>query len=115
MATRIEQARQDLYEGDFYTWARAQAALLRAGRYEELDLQHLIEEVDDLGESLYRSVRSRARTIIEHLLKLEYLPAREPRNLWYDTIAVQRVDLEDDLRPSLRARVETEVPRQYGR
>jgi hypothetical protein len=115
MATRIKEWRTGPYEADFYAWAREQAALLRAGRYEELDLEHLIEEVDDLGESLYRSVRSRVRTIIEHLLKLEHSPARDPRNLWHDTIAAQRSDLEDDLTRSLRTRIEAELPKQYGR
>ena len=78
MATRIKPTTEQLYEQDFYAWAKAQADLLRAGRYADLDLEHLIEEVDDLGESLRRSVRSRIRTIIEHLLKLEHSPAREP-------------------------------------
>jgi hypothetical protein len=115
MATRIKQATKPLYEADFYVWSREQAALLRAGRYEELDLQNLIEEVDDLGLSLYRSVRSRVRTIIEHLLKLEHSPAGGPRDLWRDTIAVQRADLEDDLTASMRARIEAELPKQYER
>jgi hypothetical protein len=115
MATQIREATKPVYEADFYAWAREQAGLLRAGRYEELDLQNLIEEVDDLGISLYRSVRSRARTIIEHLLKLQHSPAEGPRSLWHDTIAVQRADLEDDLTPSLRARIEAELPKQYNR
>lgn len=115
MAMRIKEATKPLYETDFYAWAREQAALLRAGHYEELDLQNLIEEVDDLGLSLYRSVRSRVRTIIEHLLKLEHSPAPGPRSLWQDTILVQRADLEDDLTASLRARIEAELPKQYER
>jgi Domain of unknown function DUF29 len=115
MATRTKEAIRPVYEADFYVWAREQAELLRAGRYGELDLQNLIEEVDDLGLSLYRSVRSRVRTIIEHLLKLEHSPARRPRDLWHDTVAVQRADLEDDLTVSLRARMEAELPKQYER
>ena len=38
--------------------SKAQADLLRARRFGDLDLEHLIEEVDDLGESLYRSARA---------------------------------------------------------
>jgi hypothetical protein len=86
MPTRVRTPSSDLYEQDFYAWAREQATLLRAGRFEELDLAHLTEEVDDLGDSLYRSVRSRIRTIIEHLLKLQHSPAAEPRGLWLDTV-----------------------------
>jgi hypothetical protein len=115
MATRVRTRSSDLYEQDFYAWAREQATLLRAGRYDELDLEHLTEEVDDLGASLYRSVRSRVRTIIEHLLKLEHSPSAEPRGLWRDTIDAQRADLEDDLTASLRRRLRAELPKQYLR
>lgn len=115
MATRVRTRSSDLYEQDFYAWAREQATLLRAGRYDELDLEHLSEELEDLGGSLYRSVRSRIRTIIEHLLKLEHSPAAEPRGLWRDTIHAQRADLEDDLTASLRRRLRSELPKQYAR
>jgi Domain of unknown function DUF29 len=115
MATRVRTRSTDLYEQDFYAWAREQATLLRAGRFDELDLEHLTDEVEDLGGSLYRSVRSRLRTIIEHLLKLEHSPAAEPRGLWLDTIHAQRADLEDDLTASLRRRLRSELPKQYLR
>jgi hypothetical protein len=115
MATRVRTRSGDLYEEDFYAWTREQATLLRAGRYDELDLEHLTEEVEDLGGSLYRSVRSRVRTIIEHLLKLQHSRAAGPRGLWRDTIHAQRADLEDDLTASLKRRLRSELPRQYLR
>jgi hypothetical protein len=115
MATRVRTSSSDLYRQDYYAWSREQVTLLRAGRFDELDLEHLTEEVEDLGASLYRSVRSRVRTIIEHLLKLEYSPATEPRGLWRDTIDAQRADLEDDLTASLRRRLRAELPKQYLR
>jgi hypothetical protein len=115
MATRIKPTSKPLYEQDFYAWSKAQAALLRAGRFADLDLEHLIEEVDDLGESLKRSVRSRLRTIIEHLLKLEHSPAQAPRGGWCDTILTQRSDLLDELTPSIRREVEAALPDLYDR
>ena len=115
MATRVKPTAAHLYEQDFYAWAKAQADLLRAGRYADLDLEHLIEEVDDLGEFLRRSVRSRIRTILEHLLKLEHSPAREPRGGWYDTILAQRGDLFDELTASIRREVEATLPDLYDR
>jgi hypothetical protein len=111
VATQIKSAAADLYESDFHAWAKAQAGLLRAGRFGELDLGHLIEEVDDLGESLYRSARSRIRTIMEHLLKLEHSPARDPLAGWVETVMTQRSDLEDELTASLRPRIEQALPR----
>jgi hypothetical protein len=71
--------------------------------------------VDDLGESLKRSVRSRIRTIIEHFLKLEHSPAHDPRGRWYDTVLAQRSDLLDELTPSVRHEVELALPDLYER
>ena len=102
MATRIKTRADNLYEQDLYAWSRAQADLLRAGRFAELDLEHLIEEIEDVGGSLYREVRSRVRTIMEHLLKLEHSPAAEPRAIWERTIRTQRARPRgrSDARPS---------------
>jgi Domain of unknown function DUF29 len=115
MATRIKPTTEHLYERDFYAWAKAQEDLLRAGRYSDLDLEHLIEEVEDLGASLKRSVRSRIRTIVEHLLGLEHAPARDPRAGWYDTVLAQRSDLLDELTASIRCEVELGLPDLYDR
>ncbi len=40
------------YEEDFYLWVERQADLLRKGRFRDLDLAHLIEEVEDFGINL---------------------------------------------------------------
>lgn len=115
MATRVQRASHRLYDEDFFAWSRQQAELLRSGSFADLDLAHLIEEVEDLGESLYRSVRSRVRTIMEHLLKLQHSPASDPRNSWRETIRTQRADLDEDLTPSLRPRIEASLPRLYAK
>ena len=47
MATRIKRAAKDLYEADFYVWAQDQAELLRERRFDDLDLTHLVDEVED--------------------------------------------------------------------
>lgn len=72
MATRLQPPPEDRYATDPYAWALEQAAHLRARRFGELDLENLAEEVEDLAGAMRRSVRSRVRTIIEHLLKLEH-------------------------------------------
>jgi hypothetical protein len=115
MATRIKRPKTDLYETDFYAWSLEQAALLRARRFDDLDLDRLIEEVEDLGASLQRSARSRIRTIIEHLLKLQHSPAIDPRPGWYDTIVAQRDDLVDELTATLRNIVASELPSDFER
>ena len=68
-----------------------------------------------MGASLHRSARSRIRTIIEHLLKLQHSPAIDPRPDWYDTIVAQRDDLVDELTASLRNIVASELPTDFER
>jgi hypothetical protein len=114
MATRFKSRADDLYEQDLYAWSRVQADLLRAGRFAELDLEHLIEEIEDVGGALKRSTRNRIRTIIEHLLKLEHSPATEPRAGWRATVRTQRVRLRDVLTPTLRREVESELAELYA-
>jgi hypothetical protein len=102
-----------LYEEDFYLWAERQAELLRKGRFRDLDLAHLIEEVEDLGANLRNAVTSRTREIILHLLKLQYSPAVEPRGGWRESLGKQRDDLELEITPSLRRHLVAELEKIY--
>ena len=64
-----------LYDTDFSAWADKTAQLLAKRRFEEVDLDALIEEVEGLGISQRREYRSYLLRIIEHLLKWTYAPA----------------------------------------
>jgi hypothetical protein len=113
MAVQVKARSSDLYEQDLYAWSEVQADLLRRRRFSELDLEHVVEEIEDVGGSLYREVRSRVRTIMEHLLELEHGIATEPRAGWERTIRRERADLAEDLTPSLRPRIEGGLARFY--
>ena len=113
MATNVEAARERLYEDDFYAWTRQQAALLRAGRFAALDLDHLIEAILEAGDMQREAVLSNARVVIEHLLKLAHSPAQEPRNGWRATVREHRARLELGLSPQLRQALQDELPRVY--
>lgn len=114
MATKVERITEHLYEEDFYVWAERQAELLRARRFDDLDLEHLIEEVEDLGASLKSSVLNNSRVVMEHLLKLQHSPATEPRNKWRATVREHRRRVQADLTPSLRRALEEELHALYG-
>ena len=86
MAVQVKARSSELYEEDLYAWSEVQADLLRRRRFAELDLEHVVEEIEDVGGSLYREVRSRIRTIMEHFLKLEHSATTEPRAGWERTI-----------------------------
>jgi Domain of unknown function DUF29 len=111
MATRPTA---DLYDEDFYVWTEVQADLLRARRFEALDLDNLIEEVEGLGDAKKSAVLSNATVIVEHLLKLQYSPAQDPRSSWIDSVLEHRNRLEFDLTPQLRQILDDELPRVYA-
>jgi hypothetical protein len=104
----------DLYEADFPLWAERQAALLRARRFDELDLDNLIEEVEDLSRRERDTVESHAETILEHLLKLAHSPATRPRRGWSVTVDKQRAKLGRKLTTTLRSHLESELPALYA-
>ncbi|MGB5832086.1 MAG: DUF29 domain-containing protein, partial [Thiohalocapsa sp.] len=56
-----------LYETDYAAWARCQRELLRTGRYSELDIEHLLEELSDMGKSERRELESRLLILLAHL------------------------------------------------
>ena len=51
--------------------------------------------------------------IVEHLLRLQYSPAQDPRSGWIDSVLEHRNRLEYDLTPRLRQILEDELPRVY--
>jgi hypothetical protein len=97
-----------LYEEDFVRWTEQQSSALRdavrAGTNLPLDWENLAEEIECLGASQRRELRSRLAVILEHLMKLEHSPAIDPRTGWMDTINRERLNIEDLLQdsPSLR-------------
>src|SRR5215471_15258146 len=64
-----------LYEEDFYAWTQQQAELLRRlpTISNELDIEHIAEEIEDLGRSDLRAAQSLCERSIEAKLDL---PAR---------------------------------------
>jgi hypothetical protein len=104
-----------LYEADFYLWVERQAELLRKSRFRDLDLAHLIEEVEDLGASQRNEVFGRSQRIMQHLLKLQFSPATEPRAGWEHTVDDQRDRLELTITASLRAELERTLAERYAR
>jgi hypothetical protein len=113
MATRVKARPAELHAADNYLWALSQAEALRAERLEDLDLAHLAEELEGLAIATRSAVRSRIRTIVEHLLKLQHSPAADPRPGWRRTVRVQRSGLRDDLTPTLRRQLESDLAELY--
>jgi Domain of unknown function DUF29 len=45
-----------LYDRDFFEWTWQVARLLREGRFSEVDVEHLAEEIEDVGKIDQRGV-----------------------------------------------------------
>lgn len=91
------------YEADVVAWAQEQAALLRAGRFSEIDIANIAEEIEDVGKSEKRELASRMAVLLAHLLKWKFQPARRGSS-WQRTIREQRkaLGLHIKATPSLK-------------
>ncbi len=92
------------YTTDFNLWAQQTAQLLRERRWQEIDLEYLIEEVEDLGKSERRGISSQLTRLLLHLLKWQYQPQRRSDS-WLDSITDARTQIELAIQdsPSLKS------------
>ena len=113
-ASVVEPTVKDLYEQDFFEWTARNAELLRAGRFAEADLEHIAEEIEDMGKSERRELESRLSVLLNHLLKWRFQPNRRGRS-WQATIRIQRTELLRLLAdmPSLRPDLREQLPQVY--
>jgi hypothetical protein len=89
----------NLYDTDFVAWADEQAMLLRKRRFELLDLDNLIEEVEDLAGNNRRALGSALRIVLLHLLKWKYQPERRTDS-WMESIDEHRSRIDEYLEQS---------------
>jgi hypothetical protein len=103
------QSLKELYEKDFYLWVQENLKLLKNKELDLVDWENLVEEIEDMGKSLFRSVRSHMSTIMEHLYKWEnFRYGPEIGYDWIETITNARRELEyifEDS-PSLRVKAQ---------
>jgi len=102
------------YEDDLYAWALKNADLLRQGRFAEIDVDNIAEELESMGRSECRQLANRLEVLMAHLLKWRYQPARRG-NSWRYTIEEQRRKVRKLLKdsPSLKPLLEREVEDVY--
>lgn len=102
------------YATDFCAWVTEQAEHLRAQRWEALDLENLIEELDTLGRSERNALWSHLRILLLHLLKWRYQPERRTRS-WRGNITRARQNVARRLQqPSLRRELPGFITEAYA-
>jgi hypothetical protein len=103
------------YEEDFYAWTMEQARLLRAGEFSAIDVENIAEEIEGMGRSDRREIKSCLIVLLAHLLKWQLQPEMRSTS-WAGTIREQRRKIGDllDESPSLRPAVPEIVPLAYA-
>lgn len=95
-----------LYDDDFFEWTRRNADLLRQGHLAEADLEHIAEEIEDMGKRDQRAAINHTVVLLIHLLKWKFQPERRSDS-WTESIVRERLYLESlfDQSASLRNHV----------
>jgi hypothetical protein len=102
------------YEQDFNSWIHQQINLLRAGKTDEIDTEHLLKELEDIGKSNWRELSNRFVILIAHLLKWHFQTEQHSSN-WRGSIIEQRIQIIRLLRkvPSLKREVPNAILDAY--
>jgi hypothetical protein len=98
------------YEKDIHAWANEQARLLRAGRFELLDIEHIAGEIEDVGKGEQRELAGRMAVLLAHLLKWKHQPERRGAS-WEKTIKAQRKEIAYALEESPSLAPKLQEPR----
>lgn len=90
---------KSLYEQDFYLWLQTNINLLKEGKFAEIDLENLLEELESMGRNEKNALKSNLRILLMHLLKYKY-QKKKRTNSWLYTIREHRQRLRDTFKTS---------------
>jgi len=101
LSTTSENA--DIYNRDYCLWIDSMMQLLREGKFSEIDIPNLLEELDDMSGSQKDALESNLEVILMHLLKYCFQPQLRSRS-WLLTIFEHRNRLKKAFKrsPSLQ-------------
>src|SRR5881396_3271556 len=105
-----------LYDTDFAEWSAETAELLRQRRFNEVDWDNVIEEVEDLGGAQKRGIDSQLARLLKHVIKGRIQPERRSAS-WETSIvdAQQEIAIELEHSPSLRRYLHENLAKIYHR
>jgi hypothetical protein len=103
-----------LYDCDFYAWTQEQAALLRSGQWDRLDIPNLVEEIETLGRQERRELVNRLGILVGHLLKWQFQPQQRSKSR-IATIIEQRQEIQELIadNPSLKSYLVEAIEKAY--
>jgi hypothetical protein len=103
------------YEQDFNLWLEQTVMLLQAGRFAELDIENLVDELESMSKRDKRELLSRLTVVLHHLLKWQYQPQNRSAS-WRSSIQTNRREIQYILTdsPSLRGYPLTVLNKAYA-
>lgn len=111
-----------IYDQDFYGWIQHNIALLRQGRWMEIDTNILMEELDSMAKRDKHELVSHFKILIAHLLKWQF-QLQQLAELWQTfqghswrcSIIEQRDQIHSqlELSPSLRPQLQEAINKAY--
>jgi hypothetical protein len=111
------QMSDTLYEQDFQLWLQQTINSLQARQFELLDIEHLIEELKELGKSEKKALESNLMVLLAHLLKLmvQNDAPESMKKSWYRSVIEhrQRVLVALKNTPSLKSYMATALQKAY--
>jgi hypothetical protein len=88
-----------LYDSDLQLWIERTIQQLQNREFASLDIEHLIDELADLGKSEKNTLRSNLKILLAHLLKLK-MQHDAPDSMkasWYSSVVEHRQRVLDNL------------------
>ena len=98
MNTQLKQ----LYHQDLNLWRQKIITAIQNRKLENMDWDNLIEEINDMGASEKRALRSYTKRLIEHILKLKYWESEREYNQrgWKKEVVNFREEIKSILQES---------------
>ena len=106
-----------LYEKDFQLWLQQTIEQLQQRDFNALDVEHLIEELTELGKSEKNRFESNLMVLLAHLLKLtvQQNAPEMMKGSWYNSVDEHRQRVQKQLQqtPSLKSFLATAIETAY--
>lgn len=104
----LKSDRQTLYETDYLQWIETTVKKLRFGDYTNVDWENLIDEIEDMGRSERRSLKSNLIVVLVRLLKWQFQPEQRSGS-WESSIIEHRRSILEAIfdSPSLQPYLES--------
>ncbi len=102
------------HDKDFYKWTNEQVKFLKKKEFNKLDISHLIEELESLGNSEKRALESHLIILFLHLLKIDHQPTMRCKS-WENSVENARFRINKLIKenPSLKRKLADFLPDAY--